>query len=37
VRSLFRDNKATRSVYLGAEFHNFYQGDLPVLDYTAPA
>ncbi|RLM58559.1 uncharacterized protein C2845_PM18G09590 [Panicum miliaceum] len=35
VRNLFRDNKDTRAVYLGAEFRNFYQGNLPVLDYCS--
>jgi hypothetical protein len=35
VRNLFRDNKDTGAVYLGAEFHNFYQGDLSVLDYCS--
>jgi hypothetical protein len=35
VRNLFRDNKDTRAVYLGAEFRNFYQGDLTVLDYCS--
>ncbi|XP_062217629.1 uncharacterized protein LOC133917792 [Phragmites australis] len=35
VRSLFRDNTDTGAVYLGAEFRNFYQGDLPVLDYCS--
>ncbi|XP_066384641.1 uncharacterized protein [Miscanthus floridulus] len=35
VRNLFRDNKDTRAVYLGAEFRNFYQGDHPVLDYCS--
>ncbi|XP_062192331.1 uncharacterized protein LOC133895828 [Phragmites australis] len=35
VCNLFRDNKDTRAVYLGAEFRNFYQGDLPVLDYCS--
>jgi hypothetical protein len=27
------DNKATHSVYLGTEFRNIYQGDLPVIAY----
>ncbi|XP_066316155.1 uncharacterized protein [Miscanthus floridulus] len=35
IRNLFRDNKDTRAVYLGAEFRNFYQGDLLVLDYCS--
>lgn len=35
VRNLFRDNKDTRAVYLGAKFHNFYQGDLNVLNYCS--
>jgi len=35
VRNLFRDNKDTRVVYLGAEFRNFYQGDLSVLDFCS--
>ncbi|XP_025828771.1 uncharacterized protein LOC112903779 [Panicum hallii] len=33
IRGLFRDNKVMRSVYLGAEFRNIYQGDLPVMAY----
>ncbi|XP_066316157.1 uncharacterized protein [Miscanthus floridulus] len=35
VRNLFRNNKDTHAVYLGAEFRNFYQGDLPVLEYCS--
>jgi len=35
VRNLFRDNKDTRAIYLDAEFRNFYQGDLPVLEYCS--
>jgi hypothetical protein len=35
VRNLVRDNKDMRAVYLSAEFRNFYQGDLSVLDYCS--
>jgi hypothetical protein len=33
IRGLFRDNKATRSVYFGAEFHHVYQGNMSVMEY----
>ncbi|XP_025822850.1 uncharacterized protein LOC112898774 [Panicum hallii] len=33
IRGLFRDNRATRSAYLGAEFRNIYQGDMTVMAY----
>ncbi|XP_039799023.1 uncharacterized protein LOC120695873 [Panicum virgatum] len=35
IRGLFRDNKATRSVYVGADFHNVYQGDMSVMAYCS--
>ncbi|WVZ77785.1 hypothetical protein U9M48_025609 [Paspalum notatum var. saurae] len=33
IRALFRNNAATRSVYVGAEFRNMYQGDMSVMAY----
>ncbi|XP_062193566.1 uncharacterized protein LOC133896965 [Phragmites australis] len=33
VRSLFRNNKEARSIYVSAEFRNLYQGDMTVLAY----
>lgn len=33
IQSLFRDNKETRSVYIGAEFWSLYQGDMTVMAY----
>ncbi|WVZ65184.1 hypothetical protein U9M48_014593 [Paspalum notatum var. saurae] len=33
IRGLFRNNAATRSVYLSAEFRNVYQGDMSVMAY----
>jgi hypothetical protein len=33
IHGLFSDNKAMRSVYLGTELRNIYQGDLPMMAY----
>ncbi|XP_020186658.1 uncharacterized protein [Aegilops tauschii subsp. strangulata] len=35
IRSVFRDNRDTRAIYLCDEFHGFNQGDLSVVEYTS--